>query len=111
MSMASEELSDRIRALLPPLANVREQKMFGGRAFMLDGNMLVCPTKEGSLIVRVGKDGMADAHSQPGAAIMDMGGRSMSGFVVLSGDAIEDDDLLSQWLDRARQYVTTLPPK
>lgn len=54
---------------------------------------------------------MADAHSQPGAAIMDMGGRSMSGFVVLSGDAIEDDDLLSQWLDRARQYVTTLPPK
>lgn len=57
MSMASEELSDRIRALLPPLANVREQKMFGGRAFMLDGNMLVCPTKEGSLIVRVGKMG------------------------------------------------------
>jgi len=111
MSMATEELSDRIRALLPPLANVREQKMFGGRAFMLDGNMLVCPTKEGSLIVRVGKDGMADALAQPGAEVMDMAGRSMSGFVVLSGDAIEDDDVLSQWLERARSFVATLPPK
>lgn len=111
MSMASEELAERIRALLPPWAPVAEKKMFGGIAFMLAGNMLVCPTKGGSLIVRVGKDRMADALARPGAQIMGMNGRSMSGFVVLGGDAIEDDDVLADWLTLARDFVATLPPK
>ncbi len=111
MSMACAELADRIRQMLPQRAAIVEKKMFGGIAFMQDGNMLVCPTKEGALIVRVGKEGMAEALSRPGAEIMDMNGRSMSGFVVLGGDAIEDDDLLEGWLDMARAFVATLPPK
>lgn len=111
MSMASEELSDRVRALLPPHAAIREQKMFGARAFMLNGNMLVAPTKDGSLLVRVGKDGMDEALAQPGAAVMDMGGRSMSGFIIVSGDALEDDDQLAGWIGRAQRFVLTLPAK
>jgi len=110
MSMACDELSDRIRSLLPSLQLV-EKKMFGGIAFMLAGNMLVCPTREGSLIVRVGKEGMADALQRPGAAVMEMGGRPMSGFVELKGDAIEDDETLAGWLDLARSFVETLPAK
>ncbi|SMQ66397.1 TfoX N-terminal domain-containing protein [Devosia lucknowensis] len=111
MSMASDELAERIRALLPPEENIREQKMFGGIAFMLGGNMLVCPTKEGSLIVRVGKNGVPSALDLPGAEVMEMGGRTVSGFVVVSGDAIEDEFVLGEWLDRARAFVRTLPPK
>jgi Regulator of competence-specific genes len=111
MSMASEELAERIRALLPPGDAIRERKMFGGIAFMRDGNMLVCPTREGALIVRVGKDGMDAALARPGAAVMDMAGRSMSGFVVVSGDAIEDDEALAGWIETARTFVATLPPK
>ena len=49
MSLASDELSARIRTLLGPVPGLTEQKMFGGRAFMLDGNMLVCPMKDGGL--------------------------------------------------------------
>ncbi|UYO01335.1 MAG: TfoX/Sxy family protein [Devosia sp.] len=109
--MACDELADRIRALLPGRANIAEKKMFGGIAFMQDGNMLVCPTKAGELIVRVGKDGMAEALEKPGAELMDMGGRTMSGFVVLGGDAIEDDDVLAGWIETARAFVMTLPPK
>ena len=111
MSMACDELADRIRTLLPRGVHCTEKKMFGGIAFMNSGNMLVCPTKEGALIVRVGKNGMAEALAQPGAGLMDMGGRSMSGFVVLGGDAIEDDDVLSGWIERAWNFVRTLPGK
>ncbi|MBJ3783954.1 TfoX/Sxy family protein [Devosia sediminis] len=111
MSMATDELADRVRGLLPVRGNVREQKMFGAQAFMLDGNMLVAPLKDGSLLVRVGKDGMEDALAQPGAGIMDMAGKSMGGFVVVSGDAIEDDYALGQWIDRALAFVRTLPAK
>lgn len=111
MSMASEELADRIRGLLVQGENIREQKMFGANAFMSNGNMLVAPMKDGSLLVRVGKDGMDDALAREGAGVMEMGGRTMGGFVVVSGDALEDDFVLGEWLDRARAFVKTLPPK
>lgn len=111
MSMATEELAERIRTLLPARIHCLEKKMFGGIAFMYRGNMLVAPLKEGSMLARVGKAGMEAALALPGAAIMDMGGRSMSGFVVVSGDVIEDDEDLRDWLKRCLSFVETLPQK
>ncbi|KKB79870.1 hypothetical protein VW35_05105 [Devosia soli] len=109
--MAVDELAERIRMALPPNLHYVEKRMFGGIAFMLRGNMLVCPMKDGSMLARVGKDGMDDALAVPGATIMDMAGRSMSGFVVVSGDAIEDDETLRVWIGRCSRFVETLPPK
>ena len=111
MNMAVEDLAERVRALLPAEANIREQKMFGGLCFMLNGNMLVAPVKDGSMLVRVGKDGLAAALRRTGASIMDMSGRKMSGFVVVSGDALEDESVLGEWIDLARAFVRTLPAK
>nr|WP_314258986.1 TfoX/Sxy family protein [uncultured Devosia sp.] len=111
MSLASEELSDRIRDLLPNTMSLTEKKMFGGRCFMLSGNMLVCPMKDGSLLVRVGKDGYDTALTLPGASPMDMGTRTMTGFVEVSGDVLEDEDVLLDWIARAHSFVDTLPPK
>lgn len=111
MSMATDELAERVRDLLPPSVHCVEKRMFGGIAFMYRGNMLVAPLKDGAMLARVGKDGMEEALALPGASIMDMGGRSMGGFVVVSGDAIEDDDVLTEWLERCRRFVDTLPAK
>jgi TfoX/Sxy family transcriptional regulator of competence genes len=111
MSFACDELSDRIRAQLDPHLPITEKKMFGGRAFMLGGNMLVAVTKEGILMVRVGKDGMKEHLARPGAAPMTMGTRTMAGFLEVSGDVLEDDDVLGQWIADARAFVATLPPK
>jgi TfoX/Sxy family transcriptional regulator of competence genes len=111
MSLASEELSDRIRALLAPLSGIGEQKMFGGRCFMLHGNMLVCPMKDGGLLVRVGKDGYEASLERPGARPMTMGARTMTGFVEVTGDVLEDDEALLDWIALARSFVETLPAK
>lgn len=111
MSMASDDLAERIRTLLPPGDRIREQKMFGAIAFMLAGNMLVAPMKDGTLLVRTGKAGQADALAQPGAGVMSMTGRTMSGYVQVAGDALEDDEALAAWIARARDFVLTLPPK
>lgn len=111
MSLASEDLSDRIRSLLPPMLPVTEKKMFGGRCFMLAGNMLVCPMKDGSLLVRVGKEAYEQTLTLPGVEPMNMGARTMSGFVAVSGDMLEDEEALSDWIARARAFVDTLPPK
>ena len=111
MSLASEELSDRIRGHLGPHPAITEQKMFGGRCFMLNGNMLVCPMKDGGLLVRVGKEGFDAALARPGAQPMTMGARTMSGFIEVSGDTIEDDEVLLDWIELARSFVEALPAK
>lgn len=111
MSLASEELSDRVRAVLAPSPGIGEQKMFGGRCFMLHGNMLVCPMKDGGLLVRVGKEGFAASLERPGARPMTMGTKTMVGFIEVTGDVLEDDDVLRDWIALARSFVETLPAK
>lgn len=111
MSEAADALAARIRAQIGDDPNVTEKRMFGGFAFMLNGNMLVGPLKDGALLVRVGKDAHAGALAQPGASEMKFTGRSMSGFVEVRGKAIETDAGLAEWIARATDFVATLPPK
>lgn len=111
LELAVIELADRIRARLGARPGVVEKKMFGAMAFMVDGNMLVVPMKGGSLLVRTGKSDFAAALARPGAAPMVMGDRTMSGFVMVTGDALEDDAALDNWIALAEAFVATLPPK
>lgn len=111
MSFALQELADRVRALIGHRPQVIEKKMFGGIAFMARGNMVVAPLKDGSILVRTGKDGYEDALARPGADRMRMGEREMRGFVVVAGDAIEDDEALEEWVSLAWRFAGTLPAK
>lgn len=111
MSQASEHLADRIREILGNRFSFREQKMFGGVAFMLNGNMFVGPLKDGGLLVRTGKENYDEALTRPGARPMTMTGRTMSGFIEVEPDAIEDDDDLAGWIDFALAFVKSLPAK
>ncbi len=47
-----EELADRIRELLSGETGVAEQKMFGGLAFSIGGNMAVAASGQGGILVR-----------------------------------------------------------
>ncbi|RUW20529.1 hypothetical protein EOA60_25640, partial [Mesorhizobium sp. M1A.F.Ca.IN.020.06.1.1] len=77
--VAPDPMVERLRAALGRRA-FTEQKMFGGTCFMINGNMLVGTSKRG-LLVRVGKDGHAAAAARPHARPMEMGGRSMEGYI------------------------------
>lgn|SRR5690554_1962939 len=111
MSFAADELSDRVRDHFANIPGIVERKMFGGRAFMRDGNMVVGIMSDGGLLARVGKDGYADALARPGCRPMTMGARTMGGFVVVEGDVLEDDETLADWLDLCMGFAATLPPK
>lgn len=111
MSFAADELADRVRDHLGHRPGITERKMFGDRAFMLHGNMVVAIMSDGALLARVGKDGYDAALSEPGASAMTMGTRTMGGFVSVDGDVLEDDDTLAQWLDRCRAFAASLPSK
>lgn len=74
---SSRALMDRISSLLPD-QQLREVRMFGVLALMVDGAMAVAAHKDGSLLVRVAATDDARLLKAPGASRAQMGaGRSM----------------------------------
>jgi TfoX/Sxy family transcriptional regulator of competence genes len=103
----SEALAERIRDALTGL-DVREQKMFGGIAWMVNTHMAAGIVGD-DLLARVGRDGHEAALSR-GATEMDMGGRFMRGFVRVPAEQL-DDDGLREWLDVGVEFAQSQPPK
>ena len=82
-----EELADRVRNALASRSEVSERKMFGGIAFMIEGNMAVGVMGE-ELMVRLGPDEAPRALEEPHTRVMDFTGRPMKGFVIVEVQAI-----------------------
>ncbi|WP_405592282.1 TfoX/Sxy family protein [Streptomyces sp. NBC_01092] len=105
-----EGLAERIRERLGADPDITEKRMFGGIAFLYQGNMAVGVTGD-DLMVRVGPDATDAALARPGARIFDMTGRPMRGWVVVAGSAVAEDDALGAWIDEGHAFAATLPPK
>jgi len=103
-----EDLDVRVGELVAPLETVRK-KMFGGTCYLLHGNMLVGVWKE-YLIARVGDEAGARALTQPHVVEFDITGHAMRGWIMVEPAGVEGDDLAA-WVELAREYVETLPPK
>jgi TfoX/Sxy family transcriptional regulator of competence genes len=106
-----EELAGRIRDLLASEAGVTEKAMFGGLAFLVDGNMAVAASGQGGLLARVDPaESDALGESTP-AEPMEMRGRSMAGWLRLESTDVAADDELSAWVARGLGFARSLPPK
>ena len=105
-----ERLVQRVRSVLGDQDTVIEKKMFGGLTFMLQGNMCCGVTGE-RLMVRVGPDRYDDVLKQPGAAPMDFTGKPLRGFVFVAPEACASGEDLVAWVERAKQFTLSLPPK
>lgn len=104
MDTAGEELADRVRALLTLGGDVEEKRMFGTRAFLVDGHILVGARPGGVLLVRVREENGAALVTRTGVATAVMGPRTMgTGWLDVSPSATADDEALAFWLDVARE--------
>ena len=106
-----EELADRIRDLVASERGVTEKKMFGGLAFLLNGNMSVAASGQGGLLVRVDPDESDKLLKRPGTSLMEMRGRTMPGWMRVEGDAVRTKQQLSFWVERGVTFARSLPPK
>ncbi len=107
----NESLAERTRQRLARRKNVEEKRMFGGVGFLLSGNLLVC-VRRGSLLVRVGPEQNDDALKEAHVSEFVIEGRgTMNGWVVVGLEGVEDDDQLKGWIQRAVNFVRTLPAK
>lgn len=106
-----EELAERVRELLAGEQDLREQRMFGGLGFMVGGNMAVAVRGQGGLLVRADPEESDALLEEPGAALMEMRGRQMAGWITVEPDAVVADGSLRRWVARGVGYAWTLPPK
>lgn len=105
-----EGLATRVRELIGGEPGLAERKMFGGLAFLLDGNM-ACGLRGDDLIVRT-EPAMHDRQlEEPGVRPFDLTGRPMQGWLLVAPSGHAEDDDLRRWVDRGVAYARSLPPK
>ena len=109
--MARDEgLEELVREELGGESGVSEKCMFGGIAWLLEGNLL-CAASDRGLLVRLGKGADGWAVAAPGITSAVMAGRSLDGWVRASPDAFGDDAVRRRLFDSALAFVRTLPAK
>jgi TfoX/Sxy family transcriptional regulator of competence genes len=106
-----ERLAGRIRDELLGQADVSEQKMFGGLAFLVGGHMAVAASGQGGLLVRVDPEQSDRLLASGRARPMEMRGREMRGWLRVDGDRVRTRRDLVRWLERGTTYARSLPPK
>jgi TfoX/Sxy family transcriptional regulator of competence genes len=105
-----EALAARVRSILTGRKGLAEKRMFGGLAFLVNGNMC-CGVHGDELILRLAPEQAEEALREPHVRVFDMTGRPMKGWVLVSPGAVETESALSSWVGRGAEFAASLPPK
>ena len=106
-----ENLAQRVRENLLGTPNMTEMKMFGGIAFLINGNM-PCGVTQNDLIVRLGPGASDQALAAPHTKPFAMTGRApMSGWVQVEPAGFATQEALQAWITQGLDYARSLQPK
>jgi hypothetical protein len=106
-----EDLANRIRELLGSERGVEEKRMFGGLAFLINGNMSVAASGQGGLLVRVPPDDTDKLLERAHVSAMVMAGREARGWLRVDTEGVKTRRQLQSWVTRGVGYASSLPPK
>jgi hypothetical protein len=107
------DLVDRVREMLSTegIVDVREQRMFGGVAFMVAGHLAIAVSREGGLLLSLDpaetEAVLRRSHTRP----MVMRGRELDGWVRVDAEGVRTRRQLASWVRRGVGYATSRPPK
>ena len=106
-----EDLANRIRELLGGRPGLTEQRMFGGLAFLIGGNMAIAASGKGGIMVRVDPAESESIVAKTSARPMVMRGREMAGWLRVDADDVRTKRQLSKWVDLGTAFAASLPAK
>jgi hypothetical protein len=106
-----EELANRLREVVQDEPALTEKKMFGGLAFLINGNMAVSASSKGGLLLRIDPARTESLVSQPEVGRFEMRGREMDGWLRVDATAVESDRELRRWVGVGVDYARSLPAK
>jgi TfoX/Sxy family transcriptional regulator of competence genes len=103
-----ENLADRIRTLLAGERGVTEKKMFGGLAFLVDGNMAIAASGQGGVLVRADPEQSDKLIAKTSAEPMVMRGRPMNGWLRVDTEQVRTKAQLAKWVRVGLDAVSKL---
>jgi TfoX/Sxy family transcriptional regulator of competence genes len=106
-----EELAHRIRELVGDQPALSEQKMFGGLAFLIGGNMAIAASGQGGVLVRADPEQSDELVETTPASVMEMRGREMRGWLRVAAEDVRSNDELAKWVELGTSYARSLPAK
>ena len=105
----NEALARRIDELIKGKKDFATKKMFGGVGYLYNGNMCVGVYKD-ELIVRCAREDTEKFLKMKHVRPFDITHKPMKGWLMVSGGAIEEEQL-EKWFDDSLKFVRTLPKK
>jgi TfoX/Sxy family transcriptional regulator of competence genes len=106
-----EVLAARIRELLAGEAGLTERKMFGGLAFLIEGNMAVAASGQGGALVRADPERSDAIVASTSARPMEMRGRQMQGWLRVAPENLRTKRQLAKWVTLGVTYARSLPAR
>ena len=106
-----EELADRIRQLVAAEPGLSEQRMFGGLAFLIGGNMAIAASGQGGLLVRADPVESDTLVTTTNARPMEMRGKKMRGWLRVDAEDVRTKSELAKWAEVGTAYARSLPAK
>jgi TfoX/Sxy family transcriptional regulator of competence genes len=105
-----EDLANRVREVVGGENGVTEKRMFGGLAFLINGNMAVSASGQGGILLRVDPAQTDVLVKEPVARPFEMRGREMDGWLRVDAEGLDDDEF-GRWVNIGIAYARSLPPK
>lgn len=103
----SEELADRIRQALAHRSSVREQRMFGGLSFMVNGHLCVGASRSGDMLLRCDPAVVDEMLTRKGAQWAEMKeGKPMGkGWLLISSEGMTSQEDFDFWIGIALDFI------
>ena len=107
----NEDLTQQLRSALSSYDGITEKSMFGGKAFLVHGNMCVGVWKD-ELVVRLSEKEALDAlEKEPYVRPMDITGKPMKGWLFVEQKGWVQSRFLHMWIEKAYAFAVAMPPK
>ena len=106
-----EKTAERVRKILSGRAEVVEKKLMGGLCFIVKGGMCCSVSGKGGLLVRIDPEEQARMLREPHVSPMEVGARTMTGFLRVAPEGYRTDASLKKWVMRGVEFLSTRPAK
>lgn len=106
-----EELAGRLREIAAGTPGVSETKMFGGLAFLVNGNMAVAASGQGGLLLRVPPERTEELLGEPHTDEFVMRQRAMHGWLRVEPAGLGSYDAVERWAAIGLDHAASLPAK
>jgi len=105
-----EETDLKIHKFISKWKGTKRKKMFGGFSYYLNGNM-IAGIHGKNYVLRLGVKMAKTAIKLPIFKNFIVSGKVRKGWVIAKPETFSNEEIFSEWLNKAKEFVEKLPPR